>query len=95
MIDEFTSPEDKLAQKEAVEVKKEEVDRLKEKGWQGLVEGIGLKNPEYKNLGDQLRSIAPTKGNVSELRKIIEEAPAKSLHSLRRTALIELLEEIG
>ena len=88
-LNKLTSSEDKLATDYYKSYRKA-VDKLKQKGWKGIVDGIGSKSPKFKELRQQL-NIPFTKGNAKKLRAIIEND--KSLHTHKRTALSELIEE--
>ena len=70
------------------------IDRLKARGWQGIVKGIGSKNPdpELKEFREQMLNSQPTKKNAPTLRASIKNAP-KSVHYHTRAALLELLDE--
>jgi|GEM_PF-904210 len=75
---------------------RERVEKLKKKNWAGIVAGIGTKSPKDSNftkLRMRLQKFPFIKENVPELRAIVEQASI--LHSSKRTALLELLDELG
>jgi len=97
VLDDNTSSEDKLAQHRIAEISERRSESIwrakwKKKGWNGIVKGIGTRQPTLKEFGDIIRNIPFTKENVPELRKHITNAP-KGIHHNARAALLELLDE--
>ena len=94
ILDEITSPADRKVLLITKAKTRKSVDRLKARGWQGIVEGIGTRNPnpELKKFRRQMLNNPPTKENANDLRAIIANAP-KGVHSHRLIALRELVDE--